>query len=75
MADDTADRVTYLAGLSLGQTSEATGFAVLERQCRQGQYGDTGDATYAVRHLVRYPPGTPYAAIVEALKGCSRNPR
>jgi hypothetical protein len=70
MADDTPDeRITYVAGLSLGQASEASGFAVLERRCRQGKYGDTGDATYAIRHLVRYPPGTPYAAIVAAVTG------
>jgi hypothetical protein len=69
MTDDADERTTYVSGLSLGQASEATGFAVLERRCRQGEHGDTGDTTYAVRHLVRYPPGTPYAAIVEALRG------
>jgi hypothetical protein len=75
MADDDADeRVTYVAGVSLGQANEATGFAVLERRCRQGESGDTGDATYAVRHLVRYPPGTPYATIVEAMKGVFAEP-
>jgi hypothetical protein len=72
MADD--ERVTYVAGLSLGQASEATGLAVLERRCRQGRYGDTGAAAYAVRHLVRYPPGTPYAAIVGALTGVFAEP-
>ena len=69
MADDTEERITYLAGLSLGQANEATGFAVLERRCPRGEFGDkTGAAAYAVRHLVRHPPGTPYAAIVEALR-------
>ena len=70
MAGDVSERVTYVAGLSLGQASEASGFTVLERRCPQGDYGDkTGAAVYAVRHLVRYPPGTPYSAIVEAMKG------
>src|SRR5688572_29121367 len=68
MADTPDECITYFAGLSLGQASEATGFAVLERRCPQDEWGDkTGEATYAVRHLVRYPPGTPYAAVVEAL--------
>ena len=76
MADDDADeRITYVAGLSLGQASEASGFAVLERRCRHGKWGDSGDATYAVRHLVRYPPGTPYAAIEDAVRECSRRRR
>jgi hypothetical protein len=70
MTDTLDERISYVAGLSLGQASEASGFTVLERRCLQGEYGDkTGAATYAVRHLVRYPPGTPYAAIVEAMKG------
>jgi hypothetical protein len=70
MTDTPDERISYVAGLSLGQASEPSGFAVLERRCPQGEFGDkTGTATYAVRHLVRYPPGTPYAAIVEAMKG------
>jgi hypothetical protein len=71
---DGDERVTYVAGLSLGQASQASGFAVLERRCRQGKYGDTGDVTYAVRHLVRYPPGTPYAGIVESITGAFAEP-
>jgi hypothetical protein len=47
---------------------------VLERRCRQGEYGVTGNATYAVRHLVRYPPGTPYAAIVDAVAAAFAEP-
>jgi len=58
---DAAEHASYAAGLSLGQASEATGFAVLEKR------GPPAEATYAVRHLVRFPPGTPYAAIVAAV--------
>ncbi|HVK13907.1 MAG TPA: hypothetical protein VM597_34510 [Gemmataceae bacterium] len=57
----TGEHVSYVAGVSLGQASEATGFAVLERR------GPPAEATYAVRHLVRFPPGTPYAAVVGAV--------
>jgi hypothetical protein len=69
MAADTSERITYVAGLSLGQANQATGFAVLERRCPTVEPGGRTEAAYAVRHLVRYPPGTPYASIVEALTG------
>jgi hypothetical protein len=69
MADTPDARVSYVAGLSLGQASEATGFAVLERRCPRADVRTRTEAAYAVRHLVRYPPGTPYASIVEALRG------
>lgn len=68
MADDIADRITYLAGLSLGQASESTGFAVLERRKAKTAAGRWSEAEYAVRHLVRFPPGMPYAGVVEELK-------
>jgi hypothetical protein len=74
MTDTGEDRITYVAGLSLGQASEATGFAVLERRSPQTELGVRADATYAVRHLVRYPPGTPYGSIVEAMKGVFAEP-
>jgi hypothetical protein len=69
MPDAPEERVTYVAGLSLGQANEATGFAILERRCPKVEPGRREGATYAVRHLVRYPPGTPYAVIVEAMAG------
>jgi hypothetical protein len=70
MTETPADeRVSYVAGLSLGQANESTGFAVLERRCPEADGRTRTEAAYAVRHLVRYPPGTPYAAIVGALTG------
>jgi hypothetical protein len=68
MDDESPERVTYVAGLSLGQASEATGFAVLERRDARVDLNRREEAGYAVRHLVRYPPGTPYAAVVADLK-------
>src|SRR5262245_35790463 len=74
MADDADERVTYIAGLSLGQASESTGFAVLERRATSGEMFERPDASYSVRHLARFPPGTPYAAVVEALKAAFAEP-
>jgi hypothetical protein len=53
--------VRYMIGLDLGPPADPTGLAVVER----GQ-GD-GGPTYAVRHLVRFPPGTPFAGIAGAV--------
>jgi hypothetical protein len=47
----------FFAGLDLGQASEHTALAVLGRQWAGGR------TDYAVRHLKRWPPGTPYQAI------------
>jgi hypothetical protein len=75
MTDDDADeRITYVAGLSLGQASEATGFVVLERRATGGGMFQRPDAAYSVRHLARFPPGTPYAAVVEGLKAAFAEP-
>jgi hypothetical protein len=54
----------YLVGLDLGQTADFTALAVLERPTvtRGGTPG-----TYTLRHLQRYPLGTPYTAIVPAV--------
>jgi hypothetical protein len=69
MADtDLEDRVSYVGGLSLGPPGMFTGLAVLEKHCRVGKFGFESDRTYAVRHLARFPPGTPYAQVVDALR-------
>jgi hypothetical protein len=56
-------RPEYFAGLDLGPISEPTAFAALERTI--GSPDDPVDETlhYAVRHLERFGPGTPYAEI------------
>ena len=48
----------YFVGLDLGQTTDPTALAVLERS------GLLEEPDFAVRHLLRYPLGTPYTAIV-----------
>lgn len=47
----------FYAGLDLGQATQYTGFAILER----------ADHSYAVRHLERWPVGTAYADIVSGV--------
>jgi hypothetical protein len=47
----------FFAGLDLGQSSEYTALAILEQDYSEGRTG------YAVRHLQRWQPGSPYHAI------------
>jgi hypothetical protein len=47
---------SFLAGLDLGQASEPTALAVLEQHAGS-------PSVYAVRHLERWQPGTPYHTI------------
>jgi hypothetical protein len=60
--------VEHTAGLSLGQAHEFTALAVLETTYtdRGGRRG-WGEGRHAVRHLVRFPPGTPYPEIGDRL--------
>src|SRR5262245_52339349 len=56
----------FVLGLDLGQAADFTALAVVER--------DASDArSLAVRHLVRFPPGTPYGAIGDAVAGVVRD--
>jgi hypothetical protein len=71
---DPTDRTRYLAGLSLGPAGQFTGLAVLEKRYTLGKYGFENDAAYAVRHLARFPPGTPYSQVVDALRAVFAEP-
>jgi hypothetical protein len=51
----------FVSGLDLGQTEDYSALAVLEKE------GDSGAAVYSVRHLERYPLGTSYVQIVQAV--------
>jgi hypothetical protein len=57
----------FLLGLDLGQTQDFTALAVLER--RQAEAGPSGfpSPDYALRHLQRFPLGTPYTEIVPTI--------
>jgi hypothetical protein len=49
----------FFAGLDLGQAHDSTAVALLAREV------ECGRACYALRHLDRWPPGTPYPRIAE----------
>jgi hypothetical protein len=53
---------SYVMGLDLGPPGEPTGFAVLERADL-----DMQEPQYRLRHIGRFPPGTPYPVIVETV--------
>jgi hypothetical protein len=61
--------LSYHIGLDLGQASDYTAIGIVERD---GEPGDK-DAALNVRHLQRYPLGTTYPAIVEAVTGIKAN--
>ena len=52
----------YFIGLDLGQTGEFTAVAVVERPA-----GNPEQASYALRHLERFPLGTAYGQIVSSV--------
>jgi hypothetical protein len=85
------DKIKYFVGLDLGQSSDYTALAILERHCTTEYVDRTTQTlkvvrnwygletvrvpeprpqtlrTYAVRHLERFPLGTPYPRICESL--------
>jgi hypothetical protein len=72
--DDRPTRTRYVAGLSLGPAGMFTGLTVLEKHYRAAKHGFQTDSSYAVRHLARFPPGTPYARVVDALRAVFAEP-
>lgn len=61
---------TFLIGLDLGQTSDFTALAVLERHAAETP---AEKPDYALRHLRRFPLGTPYTEMVPAVAALRRN--
>lgn len=56
----TAHSNQFFAGLDLGPPGDPTGFAVVER------LAPPAEPELRVRHLERFPPGTPYEAVADA---------
>ena len=56
----------YVLALDLGPAADFTALAVLQREANEPR-------TLAVRHLRRFPPGTPYAAVGEAVGATVRD--
>jgi hypothetical protein len=59
ITDVTPQLPSYFLGLDLGQAKDYTALVILER------HGYGQQAIFHVRHLQRYPLGTPYPEIVE----------
>jgi len=72
--EPTDDWVSYYAGLDLGLPGQFSALAVVEKRCTCTKYGFEEGASYAVRHLARVPPGTPYADLVEAVRAVFADP-
>ncbi|MDA2918727.1 hypothetical protein MYX76_04425 [Desulfobacterota bacterium AH_259_B03_O07] len=53
----------FILGLDLGQAQDYTALGILERDG-----SSKGDRKYQLRHLDRFPLGTPYPAITEKVK-------
>jgi hypothetical protein len=62
----------YYLGLDLGQTTDPTALSVVERRLRFE--GDQMEKLYTVRHLQRFPLGTPYGDIVTAVARLAEAP-
>jgi hypothetical protein len=67
MPEVTDEQVKFYVGLDLAPSGLFTGLAVLEKRYRHRDFGRHYDVRYAVRHLARFPPGTPYADILAAV--------
>jgi hypothetical protein len=72
--DESIEKVTYYAGLDLGLPGQFSALAVVEKRCARTEHGFEENASYAVRHLQRFPPGTPYSVVVEAVRAVFADP-
>lgn len=62
----------YFVGLDLGQTTDFTALCVLERP--RLKTAIEPDPPYALRHLQRFPLGTPYPEVVRDLIAVLKTP-
>ena len=65
--------VRHFVGLDLGQPHEFTALAVLERSPPTDADTTVEQSEYALRHLHRFPLGTPYTQIVPAVAALVRS--
>ena len=69
MPEKVKEHISHFVGLDLGPAGQYTGLAVVEQRGVLNEYGSIDGRVYALRHLHRFSPGTPYATIaVEALR-------
>jgi hypothetical protein len=64
----------YFIGLDLGQASDYTALAVLERSVVALDQACPPEPAYSLRHLKRFALGTPYTAIVPSVARLAASP-
>lgn len=65
----------HFVGLDLGQAHQYSALAVLERRiAAHGRSVSDFRPAYALRHLERYPPGTPYPQIAASVRALLETP-
>jgi hypothetical protein len=64
----------HIIGLDLGQTTDFAALAVLERGSGNAVMPVVEGPSYAVRHLARFPLGTPYTSIVSEVARLANTP-
>jgi hypothetical protein len=65
--------VGYFVGLDLGQSNDYTALAVV--QSGKGPDGNGRTKTFLhLRHLERYPLGTPYTSVADGVTALIRSP-
>jgi hypothetical protein len=68
-------RHRYFLGLDLGRVSEPTALAVLERPVVPPRAAPgLRRPVHALRHLRRFPPGTPYGEVITTVRQMLRMP-
>lgn len=65
----------FFVGLDLGQTTDYTAVAVLQRQEPDPECGQNELPVYALRHLERFLLGTSYTAMVSAVRKLLDSPQ
>jgi hypothetical protein len=64
----------FFTGLDLGQTQDYSAFAVLEKSWQRDSLSSEPRSHYAVRHLERFPLGTPYTQVCARLARLFQSP-
>jgi hypothetical protein len=70
----TSERATWAIGLDLGQASDYTAIAAVERVQTVSATGEADDGIFRVRHLERLPIGMAYPEQVARVAGLVRMP-
>ena len=68
------DKRRYVIGLDLGQAQDFTALAIIQQPPAIRETEEPEEIIYLLRHLQRFPLGTPYTEIVPAVAEIAKNP-